>query len=423
MSQRLLRSNGLMKLPSGRYQIDYRDRDGVRHRESFDREKQARATLDEKRTRIREGEYIPPQNIPTFEEMAGRWLEEKKHNAGRDGKPVKETTLLHWDNHIRLRLIPTLGKYRLDRITTDLIEEMRFRWRDSGKTPLSPATVNKLLTTTAAIFDEAIRLGKTKHNPASKAKRLGVGSVEAQGNGEKDGQEVRPEQVYTPDELNRLIEAATPGLYQTIIMTIALTGIRHGEALGLQWGDIDLEVGKITIRRTWPNIYRDNEPVFYIPKSKNAVREIPIPPELISALKKWKLSCPVSKWDLVFPKKDGRPRDRKTILSCGFYPAHRRAKIKKLDIHALRHSYASILLAHSTPITEVSAYLGHANPQITLQVYSHWLPRTKTDSISKLAEAIFNSGKKPLGDQVGHLKDTSGDLAQEMDDINLASAR
>ncbi len=415
MSQRRLGSNGLMKLPSGRYQIDYRDQNGVRHRESFDREKQARATLDERRTKVREGEYIPPQNIPTFEEMAGRWLEEKKHNAGRDGKPVKETTLQHWQNHIRHHLIPTLGRYRLDRITTNLIEEMRFRWRDSGKTPLSPPTVNKLLTTTAAIFDEAIRLDKTKHNPAGKAKRIGVGSVEAQGNGEKDGQEVRPEQVYTPEELNRLIESATPGLYQTIIMAIALTGKRHGEALALQWGDMDFKAEKILIRRTWPDIYKNDEPVFYIPKTKSAVREIPIPPELVSALERWKLPCPISKWDLVFPKEDGRPQDRKTILRGALYPAIRRAKIKKLDIHALRHTYASILLSQGTPITEVSAYLGHANPQITLQVYSHWLPRTKTDSVSRLAKAIFNSGKKPLDDQVGHLKDTSGDLAKEMD--------
>jgi len=368
------------------------------------------------------GEYIPPQNIPTFEEMAGRWLEEKKHNAGRDGKPVKETTLQHWRIHTGHHLIPTLGKYRLDRITTNLIEEMRFRWRDGGKTPLSPATVNKLLTTTAAIFDEAVRLGKTKHNPASKAKRLGVGSVEAQENGEKDGQEVRPEQVYTPDELNRLIEAATPGLYQTIIMTIALTGIRHGEALGLQWGDISWETRSITIRRTLPDIYKDKQPVFYIPKTKSAVREIPIQPQLVSSLKTWKMACPKSDWELVFPKEDGRPQDRKTILRGGLYPAIRRAEVKKLDIHSLRHTYASILLALGTPITEVSAYLGHANPQITLQVYSHWLPRTKTDSVSRLAEAIFNSRKIPPSDQIGHLKDTSGNFDQETGEIERESA-
>jgi len=401
MNQRRLKGVAITKLPSGRYQIDYRDQNGKRHRESFDREKEARAALDDKRIKVRDGEYISPDKIPTFKEMAIQWLEEKKHSAGRDGKPVKETTLQHWRNHIDRHLIPTLGVYRLDGITTGLIEKMRYRWKDHSKPPLSPISVNKLLTTTAAIFDEAIRSGKVKHNPASKAKRLGVGSVEAQENGEKDGQEVRPEQVYNPDELRRLLTSAKPGLYRAILMTVALTGIRHGEALALQWGDIDFNAEKILVRRTWPDLYRNDEPVFYIPKTKSAVREVPIPSQLVTALKRWKLSCPVSKWELVFPKEDGRPQDRKTILRGALYPAIRRAEVKKLDMHALRHTYASILLSQGTPITEVSAYLGHANPQITLQVYSHWLPRTKTDSVSRLASLVFssNQGEPSPGEQ------------------------
>jgi integrase len=233
-----------------------------------------------------------------------------------------------------------------------------------------------------AIFNEAVRLGKVKHNPATAAQRLGVGSVEAT---ESENTEVRPEEVYNAEELNRLIQHAEAGFFKTLIFTVALTGIRHGEALALQWGDIDLTAGKITVRRTWPDKWREDEPIFYVPKSKNGVREIPIPGELAQALKRWKLSCAISKWDLVFPKKDGAPHDRKTILRSGLYPAIRRAEVKKLDMHALRHTFASLLLSQGTPITEVSSYLGHADPQITLRVYSQWIPRTKTDSISRLA--------------------------------------
>jgi integrase len=133
--------------------------------------------------------------------------------------------------------------------------------------------------------------------------------------------------------------------------------------------------------------------VIYVPKSKHGVREIPLPAELVQALKRWKLSCPISKWDLVFPKKDGSPHDRSTILRSGLYPAIRRAEVKKLDMHALRHTFASLLLSEGTPITEVSSYLGHADPQITLKVYSHWIPRKKTDSISRLAGIVL--GAKP----------------------------
>ena len=200
--------------------------------------------------------------------MAALWFENKKINAGKNGKPVKETTLDHWQNHIKSYLTPAFGDYRLDQLTTAAIEKRRLQWRDEGK--LSPITVNKLLTTTTAIFNEAVRLGKIKQNPASNAQRLGVGSVEAS---EKENSEVRLEEVYSPAELKRLIEGAEAGFYRTMIFTVAMTGVRHGEAFGLQWGDIDLAAGKITIRRTWPDKWRDEEPIFYVPKSKNGVRE------------------------------------------------------------------------------------------------------------------------------------------------------
>ncbi len=230
-----------------------------------------------------------------------------------------------------------------------------------------------------------------------------MGSVEASG---KDGAEIRPEEIYNAEELNRLIQSAEPGFNRTLIFTVAMTGMRHGEALGLQWGDIDLSAGKITVRRTWPDKWRGEEPIFYVPKSKNGVREIPIPDELVQALKRWKLACPISQWDLVFPKKDGAPHDRKTVLRSALYPAIRAAKVKKLDMHALRHTFASLLLSQGTSIPEVSSYLGHADPQITLKVYSHWLPRTKTDSISRLAGMILNA-KSPATDEAGHFVDTS----------------
>ncbi len=65
--------------------------------------------------------------------------------------------------------------------------------------------------------------------------------------------EVRPEEVYSAEEINRLIQNAEAGFYRTLIFTVAMTGMRHGEALGLQWGDVDLGAGNITVRRTWPD--------------------------------------------------------------------------------------------------------------------------------------------------------------------------
>jgi integrase len=213
-----------------------------------------------------------------------------------------------------------------------------------------------------------------------------------------------------------LIQNAEPGFSRTLILTVALTGIRHGEALGLKWGDIDLVERKITIRRTWPDKWRNNEPVFYAPKSKNGVREIPdLPSELMTALKRWKLSCPISKWDLVFPKKDGMPQDRKSVLRSALYPAIRRAKVKKLNMHALRHTFASLLLSQRppTPINEVSSYLGHSDPMITLKIYTHWFPETKTASISRLAETVFNAKSTVEDTKAKEVSDVSAQKQSE----------
>ena len=263
----------IKKLASGLYQIDFRDRAGARHRESFALKKDAQSALDKKRTEVRKGEYVAPKALPTFKEMAELWFENKKVNAGKNGRPVKETTLDHWKNHIDSYLTPAFGDYRLDEISTPAIEKTRLLWRDRDK--LAPVTVNKLLTTTTAILNEAVRLGKIKENVAGIAQWLGVGSVEAS---DRESGNVGPQEVYHPEELKRLIQNAKPGFFKTLIFTVAMTGIRHGEALGLQWGDLDLGVGKMTVRRTWPDKWRDNEPIFYVPKSKHGVREIPSRP-------------------------------------------------------------------------------------------------------------------------------------------------
>jgi len=89
MNQRKQRGNPIHKLPSGRYQIMFRDSNGVRHRESFDREKDARAALDERRTSVRNREYVAPAKIPTVEQAARAWLEGKKVSNRSMAAPSK----------------------------------------------------------------------------------------------------------------------------------------------------------------------------------------------------------------------------------------------------------------------------------------------------------------------------------------------
>ena len=228
--------------------------------------------------------------------------------------------------------------------------------------------------------------------------------------------------MYSPDQLLRLIQSAEPGFDQTILTTFALTMVRHGEGLGFMWRDVDFDSKEINVRRSWSGRYKgeeeNREPVFWIPKSKHSIRRVRIPDELCLALKKWKLQCRPSKWDLVFPQADGRPQHRKTVwraLDRAIKKANENTKpdekLRRLTIHSLRHSGASIHIMSGTPIPEVSAMLGHANVNITLTVYTHFIPKMRTDSASTLAAAIF-SGEKTFGDENALLKDTSAARAE-----------
>jgi integrase len=385
----------ITKLPSGRYQIGYHDANGVKHRESFDRYKEAERALNEHRTAVRNREFIAPAKIPTVEQAARSWLEGKKVSESKHGGPVKQSSIEHWQNHIDTYIVPTLGNYRMDVVDTALVEKKRDDWKALGS--LSGKTVNKVMTTLDAIFQKQLTFRTIRYNPVSVAERMARGSNEVGQNDELDidSLEVRPEEVYNPDELCRLFAAANAGFDRTILTVFAMTGARHGEALALMWRDQN--GGEIVIRRNWSDEYRGGEPVFWTPKTKNSIRRIPISNELSLELKKWKLQSPPSKYDLVFPQADGRPQNRKFVwraLDRAIKKANHGKRedeaLRRLTIHSLRHSFASIHLMNGTPITEVSAMLGHADATTTLRVYSHFIPKMRTDSAARFAASIFS---------------------------------
>jgi integrase len=302
---RKLRTGGIKKLPSGRFQIDFRDQDGIRHRESFDREREARAALDATRTQVRKREYIAPADVPTFQEVALAWFEEKKVSKARGSSPkIKKATLDKWDNHLRKHLNPIYGARKMDTIQTAEIEASRGVWRQAG---LCPKSVNELLTTMAAIFNEAMRQDKIRMNPAARAHRLATGSNVADEAGNASA-EVSEDQIYDREEILRLIDGAEPGLYQTLFMTLAFIGLRHGEAAALRWEDIDLDARIVKVNQNWANIYDQNgNPTFTTPKTRSSRRTIPnISSSLALELRKWKLRCPRANGISCFQKQTAR---------------------------------------------------------------------------------------------------------------------
>ena len=382
------------KRADGQHRIDFRDVAGKRFRFLFPTHKAADAALTDLKAKIATGDFVAPRTSPRFKEIAADWLMEKS-----DRRPG---TVNNWKAHVNRHLLPHLGEIRLDRISVTTIEKMRDELRKSGLTPGSVAAV---MTTCAAIFKLAIRRGYVTLNSAAVAERPFLADSEIKFAADDDASggsmvSVRQDEVLEPAEVRKLLDESEPGLWRTLFLTAFLTGLRSGELFGLRWSDIQLagednaRRGKICVRRSLSWARLDGEegavrPKFFPPKTKSGIRDVPIAAELSAALKAWKLACPPSEFDLVFPAPDGSPIHRSAALRFALRPALRRAKLRTtVTMHSLRHSFGSTLIMGGASVTEVQHLLGHSNPGVTLRVYSHWFSNVETDSIDRLAQAI-----------------------------------
>lgn len=179
---------------------------------------------------------------------------ERDRDSGRIAKPGKTWTvaawLTHWLDNIvapvvrdstlsayrvaaNKHLVPAIGRYQLDKLTPEHLERL---YRNMISTGSAPATAHQAHRTIRAALNEAVRRGHIHQNPARLAR--GPRLVET---------EIQP---YTIEEVQRLLDAATdrPNAARWAI-ALAL-GLRQGEALGLQWSDIDLNAGTLTVRRS-----------------------------------------------------------------------------------------------------------------------------------------------------------------------------
>jgi integrase len=272
----------------------------------------------------------------------------------------------------------------------------------------------------SAVFRLGIKRGQCTKNPLDSVERAvqiakelkaGDGAVDA-GNDAAD-----PDGVLDPAETKLLLASARRGFERTLFETAYLTGAREGELLALRWSDLELPKdgpGKMIIRRSlsWARLKgEETRPRYFPPKTKAGRRTISIPALLVADLKRWKLQCPHSKEDLVFPTLEGKPICRDWLLRVAFYPGLARARLRRVTFHTLRHSCASAMIASGAPITEVQHRLGHANPAITLQVYSHFLKHTEGTTADEMANLILNGSERFRKlEKSGHSVGTPADL-------------
>ncbi len=227
---------------------------------------------------------------------------------------------------------------------------------------VQPPTLRKLLVTLGGILKYAVRKKLGEYNPVREIEKPKT-------------RKRKHVNCYKPKEIRALINSARDQEFRTLFTIAVMSGMRQGEILGLYWSDIDWFNNQVHVRRTY------NYSQFYEPKSETSVRSIDLGEQAISELKKWKVACPPTELNLVFPNNEGNPMHGKGALKREFKSALRRGGLRDIRFHDLRHTYASLLINQGEHPKYIQNQMGHASISITMDTYGHLMNSVNQDVV------------------------------------------
>ena len=378
----------------GKWVVDYRDGGGVRRWRTFGTKREAEDHLAEiipgSRQRRR---AVVPVTI-TLEHYADRWLYMIENT-------IKPRTLASYSGTLRLHLLPAFGTWRVQYLDKGTIKRLLADKLTAG---LSRNTVRILHATLRALLAAAVDDGVIPANPAEKlGRQLRLVMPKA----------TRQEEIkaMTREQRQLFLQTAaqeTPK-YHPLFVALAGTGMRLGEALALQWEDVNLEAREIRVARSVSRGRVDT------PKAGHG-RLVDISQRLAEMLRQLEQQRAaqalaqgwpeVPSW--IFSTRACTPMDeskvrramRKVLIAAGL-PRH-------FSPHCLRHTYASLMLQQGESLTYVQRQLGHASINLTADTYGKWLPLGNKAAVDRLdATSFVESGSKVVADTTGGPEEAS----------------
>lgn len=284
------------------------------------------------------------------------WLLEKKDY-------IKESTYANYSNNIFNHIIPKLGNYYLNELNHKVIQDFLLELSKNGRKDNTGGLAEKTIKDITIIIKGSIKKGinedKIKH-------------IELTFNYPKDNKENKL-YVLTKREQNKITNYVLENINsRNIGLLISLySGIRIGELCALKWEDVDFKKNCLTINKTIQRVYiKDknkniSKVIITTPKTKNANREIPINKDFLEILKKVKSDK--KHYILTGNEKYIEPRTYRKY----FNKVLDELKIKHFNFHSLRHTFATNCISLGVDYKTVSELLGHANVNITLNLYVH----------------------------------------------------
>jgi len=276
-------------------------------------------------------------------------------------KRLREHTMRTKKYIIDLKVLPYFGKLKMNEIKAPDIRKWQNDLLQQGYAPTYLKTINNQL---AALFNYAVRYYDLPNNPCRKAGSMGKSNADEM-------------QFWTQEEFSKFCDCIMNKHHSYIaFMMLFWTGMRLGELLALTLGDIDFEKHTVSITKSYQRISRRD--IITEPKTPKSKRVITIPQFMATDLQDYTNGIyephekdrllPITKYYLEHEMKRG-------IKESG---------VKRIRLHDLRHSHASMLVEMGFSPLEIANRLGHQKIDTTLNVYSHLYPNKQEQLAERL---------------------------------------
>lgn len=304
----------------------------------------------------------------TVKELFNLWLKKSAKTS------IKLKSYVKYDNLIHLHILPFLGRYLVEEITSELLQDYILKQYNFGNlrtgNSLAENTIYGIASILKQAFHLAILLGIISKDPTSLLRLP-----------QKREKEILSLTREEQKRIEQLCIKSKKKNYIGIILCL-YTGIRIGELLALTWENINLEKGYIHIKASVSvlKIKGHIQKVCDTPKTKKSNRIIPLPKNIVPLLKKYKR---ISKCEYIVHTANNQMVETRSYQRT-FQSILHKCKIQHYNFHCLRHTFATRALELGMDIKTLSEILGHTNVSITLNRYAHSLTDFKIQQMNKL---------------------------------------
>jgi len=346
----------------------------------FATRKEAQAALSRLLVSVEEKTYVAPSKLSVREFLIKEWLPAIEAT-------IRPSTFRSYKQHVECHIVPHLGSVQLKRLSgaqiNALYAKLALSGKKDGKHGLSALTIRHVHACLHRALKDAVRWERVTRNP-----------IEAADPPRINGDGIKELATWNAEQLKVFLDVTRDDPPFALWHLLAMTGMRRGEALGLRWQDVDLENGRLSVRRAL--IPNGATVVVSEPKTARGRRSVALDPQTVEVLKaqaarqldEQATSKTWSDTGLVFTKANGEAWHPE-VVSRFFRTAVKAAKLPAIRLHDLRHTHATLALRAGIHPKVVSERLGHATIAITLDTYSHAIPAMQEEAAALIAELVF----------------------------------